>query len=191
MGRRSRKRRPQGAAAPVPAAQRAAGRAAAEPSPASATASAPAAPEPVDRAARIEAKNAAARASLEPLGDGERPGAIVAAAAVALLLGLGNLAAYLAGLEVNGRKPAFTGVAGFSGLMIVAAVGMFRLKYWAVLGFQALLALILLVFFLLLLRASSLRGLLVTLVALGVAGVLFYKLIRAMARIQMPERPGR
>ena len=148
-------------------------------------------PPPTDRAAKIEAKNAALRESLEPLAPGERPGAVLAAAAVAFMFGVGNLVAYLAGLEADGQKPALAGVVGFSGLMITAAVGMYRLKYWAVLGFQALLSLILLVFFLLLLRASSLRGLLITLVVLIVAGVLFYKLIRAMARIQMPTRPGR
>jgi len=169
MGRRSRKRRPGTEPAP-PAPQ------------------APAPTPPVDRAAKIEAKNAAVRDSLEPVGPGDRPGAILVGAALALALGVGNLVAYLAGLEVDGKKPAFSGVAGFSGLMIIAAVGMYRLKYWAVLGFQALLSLVLLVFFLLLLRASSLRGVVVTVAVLIVAGVLFYKLIRAMARIQMPSR---
>ncbi len=171
MGRRSRKRRP-----------------GAEPAPPATPAPAPEPAAPVDRAAKIEAKNAAVRDSLEPIGPGDRPGAILVGAALALALGVGNLVAYLAGLEVDGKKPAFSGVAGFSGLMIIAAVGMYRLKYWAVLGFQALLSLVLLVFFLLLLRASSLRGAAVTVAVLIVAGVLFYKLIRAMARIQMPSR---
>lgn len=184
MGRRSRKRRPEDGA-PEDASRRGA------PTTAPASTRAPATAPPSDRAAKTEAKNAALRESLEPLAPGERPGAILAAAVVSFLFGAGNLVAYLAGLEVDGQKPALAGVVGFSGLMITAAVGMYRLKYWAVLGFQALLSLILLVFFLLLLRASSLRGLLITLLVLIVAGILFYKLIRAMARIQMPTRPGR
>jgi len=187
VGRRSRKRRPDDGAPAGPTASAAP----AAPTPGVAPPTPEVAPARSDRAAKTEAKNAALRESLEPLAPGERPGAIVAAAAVAFLFGAGNLVAYLAGLEVDGQKPALAGVVGFSGLMITAAVGMYRLKYWAVLGFQALLSLILLVFFLLLLRASSLRGLLVSLVVLAVAGVLFYKLIRAMARIQMPTRPGR
>jgi len=191
MGRRSRKRRPQDGAPPqgatdhpveAPVATNGAGQPSPQP---------PSPPASADRAAKTEAKNAALRESLEPLAPGERPGALLAAATVAFLFGAGNLIAYLAGQEVNGKKPALSGVLGFSGLMLIAAFGMYRLKYWAVLGFQALLALILLVFFLLLLRASSLLGLVVTVVVLGGAGFLFYKLIRVMARIQMPSRPGR
>jgi hypothetical protein len=38
--------------------------------------------------------------------------------------------------------------------------------------------------------ASNLRGALLSLAVIAVAGPLFWFLIRAMARIQMPERPG-
>jgi lipopolysaccharide export LptBFGC system permease protein LptF len=64
-------------------------------------------------------------------------------------------------------------------------------RYWAVLGFQALLALVVLIFSLFLLRASNLEAVVVCVLVVGLGGWLFFKLIRAMARIQMPERPQR
>ena len=140
------------------------------------------------RPSRTEARNEAARADLVPLAPGERPRAIVAGAAVAGALGLGNLVAYAAGVEVQGEAPNLGGIIGFSGLMLAAAVGMWQMKYWAVLGFQALLALILLTFFMFLLRASSVRGFVVAVAVIAVAGLLFYRLVKAMARIQMPQR---
>ena len=68
---------------------------------------------------------------------------------------------------------------------------MWKARYWAVLGFQALLAITALVGFLSLLVASNVLAVLLSLVVLAGSGVLFYKLIRAMARIQMPERAPR
>ena len=50
--------------------------------------------------ARSEQRNAEERAGLKPLAPGERPPALVAAAVVAALLGLANLVALLAGLDV-------------------------------------------------------------------------------------------
>jgi hypothetical protein len=42
-----------------------------------------------------------------------------------------------------------------------------------------------------LLLASNWRGALLSLAVIVVAGALFWKLVRAMARIQMPQRPRR
>ena len=71
------------------------------------------------------------------------------------------------------------------------AYGMWRARYWAVLGFQALLVIVLVAGSLGLLAATTLarrrsapRSLIVG------AGALFYFMIKAMARIQMPDRPG-
>ena len=71
-----------------------------------------------------------------------------------------------------------------------AAAGMWKAKYWAVLGFQALLGITLVLCSLSLIRASNLLGFLIPTVIIVFGGWLFWKLIRAMARIQMPERPG-
>ena len=58
-------------------------------------------------------------------------------------------------------------------------------------GFQALLGITLVIGMLSLLFASNLRAVGVCVVVIGTAGPLFYFLIRAMARIQMPAGPSR
>jgi hypothetical protein len=142
---------------------------------------------PTKRASRSEAKDAAARAALEPLADGERPQAVTIAAIVAALLGLANSIPYFAGIEFRGGEPQ-PGVLVFSVVLLIAAWGMWRARYWAVLGMQALLALIILVFSLFLVQAENVKSALIALVIVAAAGVLFWKLVGAMARIQMPER---
>jgi hypothetical protein len=148
---------------------------------------APAAPRPT-RAERTEAKDAAVRAQLRPLVPGERPPVLVAASALAAAIGLANLVAYLAGTKINGTRPAAGGVLIFCAVMFLAAGGLWRMRYWAVLGFEALLALIVLVFALFLLRASNLLAVLLCVGVIALGGLLFWKLIRVMARIQMPRR---
>jgi hypothetical protein len=74
--------------------------------------------------------------------------------------------------------------------MLVCAVGMWRMRYWAVLGFQAILAIVILIFSLYLIRASNLLGFVVAGAIVVGGGFLFYKLVRALSRIQMPKYPG-
>ena len=104
---------------------------------------------------RSEERNAAVRAELTPLAPGERPPALVAAAVVAALLGVANLAALLVGLDVQGEEPSAIGVLVFCAVMFVAAAGLWLARYWAVLGFEALLGIIVVFFSLFLLRASN------------------------------------
>lgn len=139
--------------------------------------------------ARGRAKDEAARAALQPLGEGERPLAVTVAGAVALLLGLANVVAYLAGADIGGERPQLVGVLVYSGLMFAAAWGCFRVRYWAVLGMQALLGLAVVIFALLLIRAESLVAVAIAVAVIGGAGALFWFLVKSMARIQMPERP--
>jgi multisubunit Na+/H+ antiporter MnhC subunit len=68
---------------------------------------------------------------------------------------------------------------------------MWQRRYWAVLGFQALLGIILLVFALFLLRASNVLAVVVSVAIITVAGWLFWKLIRILARLQTPTAPSR
>jgi hypothetical protein len=150
-------------------------------------------PEAPDQPARATTTRSArrdeqARADLEPLAGGERPLAVAIAAAIAALSGVGNLVAYAAGLKIRGHSEAFGGVAAFSVIMLVAAVGMLRLRYWAVLGFQALLALTILAAGITLIKVSSLLGLVILLAVVGLGGLLFWRLVQALARIQMPQR---
>ena len=95
---------------------------------------------------------------------------------------------FLAGTEIDGEKPSTFGTLLFCGLMLVAAIGMWKQRYWAVLGFQTILALIVVLFSIFLMRASNILGLVVALAIIGAAGWLFFRLVRVMARLQMPDR---
>lgn len=147
-----------------------------------------AAPAAVRPPSRSEQKNEAVRAALVPLQPGERPLAVTVAALVAAALGLVNLVLYVAGFEVDGQRPQFLGVAAFSGLMLAAAWGMWRVRYWAVLGMQALLGLLIVILSLVLFTARDIWGVLLLLAIVLPAGALFWFLVKAMARIQMPTR---
>jgi hypothetical protein len=105
-------------------------------------------------------------------------------------MALANLIAYVAGDKIGGSRPAAGGIVAFSAVMLACAVGLWRMWYAAVLGFMALLAIIVTVFALLLIEASNLLGVVVALLVIVIAGYLFFKLVRVLSRIQMPQRPG-
>jgi hypothetical protein len=140
---------------------------------------------------RSQRRDAEARARLKPLAPGERPAVIQVSAVIAALLGLANLVAWLAGDKIGGKHPAAAGILIFSALMLACSAGLWRLWYGAVLGFMALLAIIATLFSLYLLEASNALGFIVAPIIIVVAGYLFFKLVRVLSRIQMPQRPGR
>jgi hypothetical protein len=117
--------------------------------------------------------------------------AITVAAVAAGVIGVANLVLWAAGYEVRGEEQSAAGVLVFSALMLVAAVGMWQLRYWAVLGFEALLGITVVTALLSLLLVANLQGALVSLVILVPASALFWSLIRPMARLRMPQRPRR
>ncbi|HSO97670.1 MAG TPA: hypothetical protein VLP43_01870 [Solirubrobacteraceae bacterium] len=172
MGQRSRKRGRR-EKAPTPAATR------------------PTAPSRGSRSSRTEERNAAVRAELRPLAPGERPWAIRIGAGLAAAVGLANLVAWLAGVKIAGKHPAAGGIVIFAALMIVCAVGLWRMWYGAVLAFMALLAIIVTLFTLLLIEASNALGFIVAPIVIIGCGYLFLKLVRTLSRIQMPRYPGR
>jgi hypothetical protein len=151
-------------------------------------------------ATRAEARNEIARAELEPLEEGERPLVVTIGAVISALIAILSLVGYIAGVEVQkfgsdgiqqgeGHAPIVSVLAVVL-LMGTMAYGMWRARYWAVLGFQALLVLVLVSASLGLLQATDwIRAVATTVLIVG-AGALFYFMIKAMARIQMPERPG-
>jgi hypothetical protein len=143
------------------------------------------------RMTRSQRRDAAVRAGLTPLAPGERPGVIVVSTLVAALIGGANLAAWLAGIKIDGKHPAAGGIFIFSAVMIACAIGMWRLWYGAVLGFMALLAIVATIFALLLIEASNVLGVVVGLAVICGSGYLFFKLVRVLSRIQMPRYPGR
>jgi len=93
-------------------------------------------------------------------------------------------------VEVQGKRPSAIGIALFTILMFAAAWGAWNVRYWAVLGIQALLGLTIVIFSLLAVKFGDIGELLIALAVIGAAGTLFWYLVKCMARIQMPERPG-
>jgi hypothetical protein len=137
---------------------------------------------------RGEAANEAVRADLSSLAPGERPAALIAAVVVASALGIANVALYAAGVDVRGESPSAGGAISFAVIMLIAAWGMWTLRYWAVLGFQALLAVTIVIAALSLAVASNLTAVVLCLVIVLPGSWLFWKLVRVLARLQMPQR---
>jgi len=139
--------------------------------------------------AKAEVRNQEAREALEPLAEGERPLVVTIGAVVAALICVSVVIGYLAGTEVDGEKPLFVQALAPALLMGMMAWGLWRARYWAVLGFQ--LVLVFIIFsasFGLMVAASSITEIVGTLFLLVVAGVFFFFMVKAMARIQMPTR---
>ena len=141
---------------------------------------------PADRSARTEAKNEAVRRTLEPLGPGQRPAWVTYGAVFAAALGLLNILLYAGGVRVAGGSFANAVVGG--AILLVCAAGMWQARYWAVLGFEVLMGVTATFGALSLLVASSVKGAAIAVGVIAVSGTFFWKLIRAMARIQMPQR---
>jgi hypothetical protein len=137
--------------------------------------------------ARGRARDEEARRKLKPLAPGERPRAVTLAAILAAALGLANVALVVAGYEVEGSGST-AGALVFAALMAVAAVGLWRVRYWAVLGFEALLGIAIIFSALSLMVASNAMAVLLCVAIIAIAGPLFWFLIRVMARIQLPSR---
>ena len=152
---------------------------------------APADGDPVRRGyARGRARDDAIRAGLEPLAPGERPRVVTLAAVVAFLLATANAAAALTGNDLasaTGDPSVATAIT--TALLVVAAVGMLARQYWAVLGFQTILGIQIVFFSLYLIGVQKWLDAIVPVLAIGLLGWLFWKLVRAMARLQMPPRP--
>ena len=139
-------------------------------------------------AERYERRNREAREKLEPLAEDERPLVVTISAVVAACLAAGTLFAYLAGATVNGDRPPVISVAWPTLLMGMAAYGMWRARYWAVLGFDVVLVLMMIICVGGLIQAKTVFAAFVFLAIIAGAGTLFYFMVKAMARIQMPER---
>jgi hypothetical protein len=152
-----------------------------------------AAPTPRERMqrgyARAEQRNQEAREALEPLAEGERPLVVTIGAVVSALVAVSILAGWLVGAEVDGDRPQLAQILAPVLLMGIMAWGLWRARYWAVLGFQMILALLIFsAVFGLAAQAASLAQVAATLGLLAVSGGLFYFMVKAMARIQMPTR---
>jgi len=150
-------------------------------------------PARATRRSRSEEKDAAVRATLTPFRPGDRPWPITVGAVLAAANGVAQLVLFIVGvkLKVAGKHPAPVSTVIFAVLMFVCAGGMWKMRYWAVLGFQALLAIVILSFALVLVRANNFVGFAVSAAVVAAGGFLFYKLVKVLSRIQMPKYPGR
>ena len=139
--------------------------------------------------AKAAQRNQEARERLEPLAEGARPTVVTVAAIVCGLVALSIVGLYAAGVKPDGETPRFAQVAAPALITGVLAWGMWRGRYWAVVGFQLILAfLIFASFYGLALEADSLGGFLASGGLLVISGVFFVLMVKAMARIQMPHR---
>ncbi len=138
--------------------------------------------------AKAEERNREVREALEPLHEDERPLVVTIGAVISALIVISILIGYASGVKVNGSRPALVQALSPAFLMGVMSWGMWRARYWAVLGFQTiLLFLIFAAAFGLALRAASAAQIFADLALLAIAGTFFYFMIKAMARIQMPH----
>lgn len=142
--------------------------------------------------AKAEFKNRAVRENLEPLAPGERPTVVtvgaIFAAVVATIFWVSAGVAFFTGAEVNGSRPNILQLVGTAGIMSLMFYGMWNAKYWAVLGFQMLLVLLIIAAFAGLVLAATLLQFFSTLaLSIGLC-LMFWFMVKAMARIQMPER---
>lgn len=139
--------------------------------------------------AKAEQRNQEAREALEPLTEGERPTVVTIGAIVAGLIAISVVIGYATGVEVNGEQPRLPQVVAPAVIMGMMAWGMWHARYWAVLGFQLILVVVLFsTFFGLVVGASSVGEVIGTLALLIAAGTFFFFMVKAMARIQMPTR---
>ncbi|MGH2853819.1 MAG: hypothetical protein ACRDLF_06470 [Solirubrobacteraceae bacterium] len=129
-----------------------------------------------------------ARAALSPLAEGERPAALRVAMAVAGVLAVGIAVGVLTVHDLRRHGGSVPGGVFLAIVMGALAWGMYRRSYWAVLGFEALLAFQILVTSLALVVASTVLAAAVCLLSIGLGGWLFWKLVRVMGRIQAGGR---
>jgi len=139
-----------------------------------------------------ERRNREVRESLEPLEEGERPTVVTVAAVICAVLAVLSLLGYaLWDVLRDEERPDLIGVIAFVGLVGPMAWGLWKARYWAVLGFQTVLVLVMIASALALLGSFSLGLAIGNLLLLAGAGTLFFYMIKAWARIQMPERTPR
>ena len=128
------------------------------------------------------------RAELEPLGENERPAALLVAIAVCVLLALAVILGAATIHDLSRHGGSLPGGVFLAIVLLLLAQGMYRRRYWAVLGFEALLAFQIIVTSLALVVASTIVAAAICLVSVGLGGWLFWKLVRVMGRIQAGEQ---
>ncbi len=129
-----------------------------------------------------------AHTALQPLGPHERPVPLRAAIVVATSLALGVCVSVATVHDLARHGGSLPGGLFLAGVLLLLARGMHERRYWAVLGFEALLAFQIIVTSLALIVAETLLAAGLCALSIGLSGWLFWKLVRVMGRIQAGER---
>jgi thiamine-phosphate pyrophosphorylase len=137
-----------------------------------------------------EERNAALRAELRPFEDGERPAPAALAAIFIAAIGMANLILLALGYQPraslrNTEAQVAQGVFGVAAVLLATQI--WRLKPWALLLTQGLLAISSIFAFAALILAHSFLEALAPLVFVAIAGPLFWSLVRVLARAQAPR----
>lgn len=145
---------------------------------------------------RSELRDERAREQLEPLEEGERPRAVTIGAVISMLIALSILISWIAGAKVQvvgtdlSERPNAFQVFPPAILFVVMSLGMWRARYWAVLGFEAIMAILMVGSFITLIAATSVFKAVSAGLVLIIAGAMFWFTVKALARIQMPTQAG-
>ncbi len=126
--------------------------------------------------------------ALQPLGEDERPTPLLVAVVVAAALAVGVCISVATVHDLARHGGSLPGGLFLAGLLFLLAWGLYQRRYWAVLGFEALLAFQIIVTSLALIVAETLLAAGLCVVSICLAGWLFWKLVRVMGRIQAGER---
>jgi hypothetical protein len=140
---------------------------------------------------RGEEADAAVRAGLVPMGEGERPPVVKLSAGICLLAAAANIALWAGGWEVKGDDVPALGAFAPAAVLAVLAWGLWEVKYLAIAGMQVFLGLTALGASASLLVASNVQSALQSLVIVLVCLGLFWPLIRINARVGLRERIAR
>lgn len=139
--------------------------------------------------AKAEVRNQAAREALVPLAEGQRPPVVTFSAILSALVVASILITFALGVKVNGSVPKLNTILLPVLILGILAWGMWKARYWAVVCFQIVLVfLIFTAVYGLMVEATSIAEISASVGLLVVAGVLFWMMVKAMARIQMPDR---
>jgi hypothetical protein len=125
--------------------------------------------------------------ALQPLGEHERPTPLLVAVVVAAALAVGVCISVATVHDLASHGGSLPGGLFLAGALFLLAWGMYRRRYWAVLGFEALLAFQIIVTSLALIVAETLLAAGLCVLSICLAGWLFWKLVRVMGRIQAGE----
>ena len=159
-----------------------------KPRPTVAAPAAATAPPPERARSRSEERDALARAELAPLAPGERPTSLLVATGVCGVLAVAVLVGTLTKHDLSAHGGSLAGGLFLSGVLALCAVGMWHRRYYAVLGFEGLLAFQMLVSCIALTVVASLVVALALVLVVGLSGWLFWKLVRVMGRLSVTPR---